>query len=334
MEVTKLTASKVRLIAILIVVGVAIIFGLTGFYEVKQGEQAVILTFGQITETKEAGLYWRMPLIQEVRLQSRTVIYTIEYGFRTTQSATTTSQAQYQDMDDEAIILTGDQNIVRVEAVYQVIVQDVSSFLYRVDDPFGTMQCAFESVLRRNLQNRTLDDALLNKQDIEVQALQDFREMLKPYNLGVQVKEVRIQNINVPEEVKAAYEDVNNAKNEKTRKLDEAEQYYNKVVPSARAQAYTLEQSAQAYSARTVANANGEVAQFNDVYAKYIDNKEITRKRLLIETLESILANADKLYMVDDNSGVLKLLGLGGDTSSSGLSAITTPQPTEQAGGN
>jgi membrane protease subunit HflK len=157
-------------------------------------------------------------------------------------------------------MLTGDQNIVSVEAVYQIFVKDVSSFFYEVDDPFGTMRCAFETVLRRNLQNRTLDDALLNKQDIASKVRDDFRAMLAPYNLGIEVKEVMIQNISVPAEVDAAYQDVNNAKNEKTRKLDESEKYKNQVVPNARAHAYKLIQDAEAYKAETVANAEGEVA--------------------------------------------------------------------------
>lgn len=328
--------NKIKWVAILAIVAVAAILVFTGFYEVKQGEQAVVLTFGEISDTRnDAGLFWRWPLIQEVRLQSRTVIYTEEYGFRTKNGATPTTQTEYEDSDAEAIMLTGDQNIVRVEAVYQIVVQDVTQFFYNVDDPFGTMRCAFETVLRRNLQNRTLDDALLNKQDIEQQVLPDFKEMLKPYGLGVQIKDVKIQNISVPEEVKSAYEDVNNAKNEKTQKLDEAEKYKNEVVPNARAQAYKLEQDAEAYRAVTVANAEGEVAQFNDVYEKYVNSKEITKRRLLIETLESILSQANQLYIMDDSSSALKLLNLNGVTpAGTSQPAATAPQATAPQGGN
>lgn len=314
---------KVRTLAVLVLIGLVVIICLTGIYRVDQGEQAVVLTFGQITDSKEPGLYWHAPVVQTIRKQSKTQIYTMEYGFRTQKTATTTEQAEYADMDNEAIMLTGDQNIVKVEAVYQVYVQDVGSFFYNVDDPFGTMQAAFETVLRRNLQNRTLDDALLNKQDIEARVLPDFRAMLQSYNLGVVIKEVRIQNIMVPGEVLTAYEDVNDAKNEKTRKLDEAEKYKNEIVPNARGSAYKMIQDAQAYRASKIANAQGEVAEFNDVYEKYVNSKEITRKRLLIETLETILANAKKLYMVDDNGSFLKMLNIG-DVQDQ---AAATPQP-------
>lgn len=327
-----MTAGKIRTIAILILAGVAVIIGLTGVYRVNQGEQAVVLTFGEISDTKDPGLYWRVPLVQEVRTQSRTQLYTLEYGFRTEQSAPTGADTIYSDRESEAIMLTGDQNIVSVEAVYQVNVSDVASFLYEADDPFGTMQCAFETVLRRNLQNRTLDDALLNKEEIASRVLSDFREMLAPYNLGVNVKDVKIQNIEVPDAVAADYEDVINAKNEKTRKMDEAEKYRNAVVPNARAKAYKLVQEAEAYRAITVANAEGEVSEFNEVFAKYVNSKDITRTRLLIETLENILTNANRLYIVDENSGVLKLLNLeqDGDTAEAPVHTVA-PQATAEA---
>ena len=152
--------------------------------------------------------------------------------------------------------------------------------------------------------------------------------MLAPYNMGVDVRDVMIQNISVPSEVSDAYADVNNAMNEKTRKLDESEKYKNQVVPAARAQAYQMLQQAEAYKAKTVAQAQGEVAEFNEVYQKYVNSKDITRKRLLIETLESILASAGKLYIVDDNGGMLKLLNIGEEDSAT--APVATPKPYEQ----
>lgn len=329
---------RIRNIALLVVLAVVVITAVSGIYQVRTGDQAVVLTFGRITDTRDSGLYWHMPFIQQVRMQSRTQLYTLEYGFRTKQASTSTSPAVYDEVPDEAIMLTNDQNIVQIEAVYQIIVQDVPQFLYRVDDPFGTLQCAFETVLRRNLQSRTLDDALLNKQGIATQVKKDFREMLAPYNIGVEVRDVMIQNIAVPQTVSSAYADVINAMSEKTRKLDEAEKYKNQVVPAARAQAHQMEQQAEAYRAKTIAEAQGEVAEFNEVYQKYVNSKDITRKRLLIETLESILSSAGKLYIVDDNGGMLKLLNIDQGAASATATATPTPaatptaQPTQQGG--
>jgi membrane protease subunit HflK len=134
--------------------------------------------------------------------------------------------------------------------------------------------------------------------------------------MGFDVKNVKIQNIVVPNEVIAAYEDVNNAKNEQTRKLDEGEKYKNQVVPASEAKAYKMIQDAEALKAETVAEANGEVAVFDAVYEKYKLSPEITRKRLFIETIENIMNNAEKKYIINTDSGVLEFLPL--DTQGGG----------------
>lgn len=339
------TVKKIRGITIAVVAGVLLLIAASGIYQVQQGEQAVVLTFGKASpDTAGSGLHWRIPFVQSVKIQSTQHIYTCEYGFKTTQAATTTTKAQYQEVPEEAIMLTSDENIVEVEVVYQVKVTDPAAFFYKVDDPFGTMQCAFETVLRRNVQNRTLDEALLAKEEIAAQVLPDFQAVLKPYNLGVTVTSVMIQNISVPQEASAAYADVINAQTEKTKNLDDAEKYKNQVVPNAKAQAYKMEQDAQAYAAKKLADAQGDVAEFNAVYANYVSAKDITRKRLLIETLQSILAGANKVYIMDDSSGALKLLNLT-DTSAAPTPtpapeatatpvATPTPQPTSTEGGN
>jgi len=162
------------------------------------------------------------------------------------------------------------------------------------------MQLAFEAVMRRNIQNRPLDDALLDKEEIERQVLPDFQNMIDSYRIGVQIRNVRIQNITVPSDVTAAYEDVNNAKNENTRMLDEAEKYRNSVLPQARGDAYATLQGAEGYNADTIAKAQAEIAVFTSIYDKYLEAPDITRKRLLIEALETTLANARGKVMLGD----------------------------------
>ena len=179
-------------------------------------------------------------------------------------------------------------------------------------DPEGTLRLAFEAVIRRNIQNRSLDDALLNKEEIEREVLPDFQALIDSYEMGVKINDVRIQNITVPTEVASAYEDVNNAKNEKTKRLDEAERYKNNVLPTARSNAYAVLQQAEGYKAETIAAAEADVAVFKAVYEKYKSAPEITRTRLLIETLENVLSGADKLYLVDGDTGTTKLLDLNG----------------------
>lgn len=280
-----------------------------GCYRVGQGEEALVLTFGEVTDVKGPGLYWRVPLAQQVIAESVTTIHTQEYGFRTTSGGTTNTAAKYVDVLEESEMLTADNSIVRLEAIYQYTIRDVKAYSFDADDPEGTMQLAFEAVIRRNVQSRPLDDALLNKEEIEQQVLPDFQALIDSYEVGIKINNVRIQNITVPTEVASAYEDVNNAKNEKTKRQDEAERYKNEVLPTARSNAYRLVQEAEGYKAETVAAAEAEAAVFTAVYEKYRSAPEITRTRLMIETLEKVLSGSGKLYLTD-GAGTTKLLTL------------------------
>lgn len=280
----------------------------SGFYRVGQGEEALVLTFGRITDTNGPGLYWHLPIIQSVISESVTTIHTMEYGFRTTHQGGVGRAASYADETDEGVMLTNDNSIVALEAIYQYTIRDVAQYTFDVDDPKGTLQLAFEAVIRRNIQNRSLDDALLNKEEIELEVLPDFQALIDSYEMGVKINDVRIQNITVPAEVASAYEDVNNANNERTRRLDEAERYKNEVLPIARANAYELTAEAEAYKAETIAAAQADVAAFNAIYEKYQSAPEIMRTRLLIETLENALSSSGKLYIVDgDTTRLLNL---------------------------
>ena len=303
-------APKPGLIITLVLILVVMIIAANGFYRVGQGEEALVLTFGRVTDQNGPGLYWRVPFIQSIISESVTTIHTVEYGFRTTKSGTAGRAAQYSDEADESVMLTNDNSIVSIEAIYQYTIQDVKAYHFDIDDPEGTLQLAFEAIIRRNIQNRPLDDALLNKEEIELQVLPDFQALIDTYDMGVKINDVRIQNISVPAEVSAAYEDVNNAKNEKTKRLDESERYQNEVLPKARSTAYETVNEAEAYKAELVAQAKADTAVFNAVLAEYQLAPEVTRKRMLIETLESILSDSGRIIVADDAGDVIKVLNL------------------------
>ena len=310
-----------RLATVGFFVFLVVVFLLMGIYRVDQGEDAMVLTFGEVTSHKSSGIYFKIPFVQTVEKESLTSIRTIEYGFRTKQVGSTTQSSQYDDVAEEAIMITGDGNIVNVEVIYQIVIKDVKSFFFEVDDPIGTLKLAFETVLRRNIQGKTLDDALLKKQEIENEVLPDLKKIINSYKMGIEIRTIQIQNIRVPNEVTAAYEDVNNAKNEKTRKLDEAEKYKNEKIPLARSKAYQMIQASEGYKAEKVAQATGDVANFESVYAKYLTSKDITRKRLMIETMESILSKAKTKYVLESGDGLLKFLPLA---PAAGTSVTTT----------
>ncbi len=297
------------LIPALAAVAIIALIGMSGFYRVGQGEEALVLTFGEVTSKNGPGLYWHIPGVQSVISESVTTIHTHEYGFRTARQGSGGHAATYVDEADEGVMLTSDNSIVALEAIYQYTIRDVEQYTFDVEDPEGTLQLAFEAVIRRNIQNRTLDDALLNKEEIENEVLPDFQALIDSYEMGVKINNVRIQNITVPASVANAYEDVNNAMNEKTKRLDEAERYKNNILPTARSNAYLMTAEAEAYKAETIAAAEADVAVFSAILEKYQAEPEIMRTRLLIETLEEVLSSG-KLYLVDGST--TKLLNLNG----------------------
>ena len=318
----KLTIGKKVLILILAAVVLLLAAGADSFYRVGQGEEALLLTFGRVTATKGPGLYWKIPLVQDVIKESVTTIHTKEYGFRTTRSSSAGVAAEYADVTDESVMLTNDDSIVSIEAIYQYTIRDVKQYAFDVDDPEGTLQLAFEAILRRNIQNRSLDDALLNKEEIEQQVLPDFQALIDTYEMGVKINDVRIQNITVPVEVASAYADVNNAQNEKTKRLDEAEKYANAILPVARSNAYQILQEAEGYKAETIAQAQSEAAVFSAVYEKYQAAPEITRTRLLIETMERILQNSGRIIVAEPDSDVVKILNVDDSAADHSIDAI------------
>ena len=306
---------KPGLVVLLVILLVAVALAASSVYRVGQGEQALVLTFGEVTDTNGPGLYWRMPGIQTIVSRSVTTIHNKEYGYRTSVGGTSRSAAEYRDEKDESVMLTNDNSIVQLEAIYQYTIRDVREYLFDVEDPEGTMHLAFEAILRRNIQNRSLDDALLNKDAIEQEVLPDFQALIDSYDMGVKVHSVHIQNITVPSEVTAFYEDVNNAKNEMTRRLDEAQQYEFQVLPMARSKAYELTQEAIAYEAEITAKAEADTAVFKAVLKEYNAEKESAKSRMLIETMEQILGGAGRIVVVDQNNGVLQHLDIGNQPS-------------------
>lgn len=314
-------SKKMPLIVLVVVLAVAALLAWSGVYRVGQGEEALVLTFGKITGKNGPGLYWHIPMVQEIISESVTTIHTREYGFRTTRQGSAGRAATYKDEEDEGVMLTSDNSIVSLEAIYQYTIRDVEQYTFDVDEPEETLQLAFEAVIRRNIQNRTLDDALLNKEQIEIEVLPDFQALIDSYEMGVKINNVRIQNITVPAAVASAYEDVNNAMNEKTKRLDEAERYKNNILPTARSNAYLLTAEAEAYRAETVAEAEADVAVFNAIYEKYKADPQIMRTRLLIETLEEVLSGAGSLYIVDGGE-TTRLLTLNDMPSAEGAAAV------------
>lgn len=281
------------------------------FYIVKSEEHAVIERFGEkIKLVEDAGFKLKIPLFDKVRKVNTQKVHTLQYGYRSS-DVNVNQTPKYSDVSGEAIILTKGSYLVNVEAMIQYRISDATNYLYNVDEQIETLRLAFESVLRRNVQNKDLDDALVNKDKISSEAFPELVRKINSYGLGIQIKTLKIQNISVPTQVKSAYDDVNNAKNEKSQLLDTAKKYKNEKLPNARAEAYKRIQEAEGYKAEKVSQAKGDVENFVQVYEKYIKAKEITKTRLYLETMEKILKKVDNKFIIDTNSdNIIKYLPL------------------------
>ncbi len=285
---------------------------MSSYYTLDNAEEAVIERFGKLNSVNtQAGLHFKIPFIDRVYVYNTNQVYSLQYGYRPTSDPTTSSAATYRDVEEEAIVLTSGSYLINIGAVIQYRITDPAAYHYKVDDQEGTIRLAFESVLRSNIQNQLLDDALVNKDSIAKEILPDLSQKLATYNVGINLTEVKLTDVLLPEDVQYAYDDVNIASNEKDSYRSQADKYANEMLPKARAEAYQMVQQAESYKAEKVAQAKGDVTNFNQVYEKYRVSQEITKTRLYIETMEKILGNVNNKFIIDlDSDNVLKFLPL------------------------
>lgn len=285
---------------------------MSSYYTLDNAEEAVIERFGKLNSVNtQAGLHFKIPFIDRVFVYNTNQIYSLQYGYRPTSDPTTHSAATYRDVEEEAIVLTRGSYLINIGAVIQYRITDPAAYHYKIDDQEGTIRLAFESVLRSNIQNQLLDDALVNKDSIAKDILPDLSKKLATYDVGISLTEVKLTDVLLPEDVQYAYDDVNIASNEKDSYRSQADKYSNEMLPKARAEAYQMIQQAESYKAEKVAQAKGDVTNFNQVYEKYRVSQEITKTRLYIETMEKILGSVKNKHIIDlDNDNVLKFLPL------------------------
>jgi membrane protease subunit HflK len=301
---------KTKLIFAVIVLIVAAVLAFDSFYIVNAGEQAIVERFGAMVEmVKEPGIKTKIPILDRVVKMYTEQPYTVQYGYTTMERGDTQKGTEYATVQDEAIMLTKGSYLVNVEAAIQLKISDLAEYYYNVDDQVGTLRLAFEGVMRRNVQSKDLDDALLNKEKISSEVLPELKKKINEYGLGYEIKSLEIQNISVPDEVGPAYDDVNNAKNEKSELEENAKKYANEKLPNARAEAYKMIQEAEAYRAEKVSQAKGDVENFNQVYEKYKVAKGVTRTRLRLETMEKVLQTVKNKVIIDvDSDGIVKYM--------------------------
>lgn len=283
----------------------------TGFYTVKSGEEAIVLRFGcQVRKVSKAGLNWHIPApIEEVIKVNMLEVKRIEYGYKTLDASKGSKYLEYADIPRQ-LMLTGDENLVNVEAAIQYQVSRIEDYVFNVRDQAVTLEAAVEASIRRVIANHVLDEVLTeNKFQIQQEIKEDLQNTCDIYNMGIAILAVQLQDVYPPEEVDAAFKDVANAREDRNSYINEAESYRNEVIPKARGNAAKIINDALAYKEKRIAEAQGDVANFLQILEQYQQGKDVTRIRMYLETMEEILPGIEK-YIVDSQDGLIKFLPL------------------------
>ncbi len=305
-------------VVVAIIVAVA---AMTSWFTVDPEEKAVVLRFGEINRTVGQGMQFKMPFGIE-REYKVPVLRQLkeEFGFRTT-AGDPQSQFNFTSYDAESLMLTGDLNVADVEWVTQFTITDPEKYLfsYRVHDrPYRYNEAimAFrdmnEAVMRQVIGDHTIIEVLTaGRSRIQSEVLVKLQNMCEEYDLGVRVDQVILQDINPPERVKPAFNEVNQAEQERDTTIENARAQYNKVIPRADGEAAKSIATSEGYSQRRVNEAKGDALAFDAIFKAYSEVPEVTRKRIYLETMEQVLQNAGRKIILDDEvSGVLPLLNL------------------------
>jgi len=312
---------------------IVLLLGYSSFYTVQEQERAAILTFGKYTEETTAGLHfkWPYPIQQVVKVPAElTQVITIGY----TQRGDVVTPNE-----EEALMITGDENIVSADAVVQWKISSIRDYLYNIDNPEQFLRNAASSSIRSVIGSTKLDYAITDgKTEIQEKVRELLIDLQSKYNTGMQIVGVKFQDIEPPDgQVSDAFRAVTNAREEKNTKINNASKYENDRIPKARGEAQALLENAEGVKKSRILNAEGDVAQFNAIYSEYAKSPVVTESRLIIETLEKILPKA-KIFISDSSGDTVKYLpinellrGSGQATASSASASAGTPSSAPQA---
>ena len=284
-----------------VILGVVILGCLaTSFYTVEADEIAVVLMFGRSVRQAEPGLHFKLPLGIEraINVPVRKV-FKEEFGFRTLRAGVRT-QYDTRDYSEESLLLTGDLNIADVEWVVQYKIKDPKNFLFSVRNPQRALRDLTESVMSRIIGDRTVTEVLtIGRIEIAAEVEVNLQQLLDMYQTGLDVAGVTLQDVNPPEAVKSAFNAVNEAKQEKERLINEAWRDYNQSVPKSKGLASQKVSEAQGYALRRVNQAQGDADRFKAIRLEYQKAKEVTRRRLYLETMREVLPQVKEIYVID-----------------------------------
>ena len=281
-----------------------VVWALSGLYRVLPDEQGVVLRFGKFVNTTQPGLNYHLPYpIESVLTPKVTKVNRIDIGFRSERDSGFGTGGGVADVPEESLMLTGDENIVNIDFSVFWVIKDAGKFLFKIQDPEGTVKAAAETAMREVIARSNIQPILTEGRSvIETDTQEIIQQILDEYNSGIQITQVQTQKADPPDQVIDAFRDVQAARADMERSKNEAEAYANDVIPRARGEAAKILQAAEAYKKEVVAKAEGEASRFISIYNEYEKAKKVTQERMFLETMEQVLADINKI-IIDKNSG-------------------------------
>ena len=296
----------------LIILGIAVLWLASGIYKVDSDENAVVLYFGKYYKTTSPGLNYYVPYpFGQVIKKSVTTVNTEEFGFAS--SSKRSRRSSSRNLEAESLMLTGDENIVDVEFQVQWQISDIKNYVFNIATPNQSIRKSAESAMREIIARTPIANALSDgKSKIEQEAKVLLQEILDYYGAGVRIVLVQLRRVDPPSQVIDAFRDVQTAKADKEKEINQAQSYSNDIIPRARGEAAKMKEQAEAYAKQVTSKSQGEAGRFLSVYKQYTRAKKVTKNRIYLETMEEVYKNVDKIIL-DKNaskSGVVPYLPL------------------------
>lgn len=284
-----------------IVVILLAVAGLTSYYTVQPEEEAVVKRFGRVVAIQGPGLHFKLPFGIDMAVPVATQrVLKEEFGFRTLGGGSRTEYRKDRGHRGESLMLTGDLKVIDVEWVVQYQIADANKYLHRARDPRQTLRDISEAVMRRIVGNSLGSDVLTEKRvQVATQARREIQQILDSFDMGLHIGTVELQDVTPPETVKPAFNEVNQAEQERERLVNEGEKRRNQVIPRAEGEAMQIIAEAQAYSAERVNRARGEAERFTAILAEYRNVPDVTRRRMYLEMIDSVLPKLGQVYVME-----------------------------------
>lgn len=305
---------KKYIIPIVFVIAI-IIIGYSTVFTVKANQEAVILRFGKYAETVSPGLHFKMPFgIDRVYTGEVKRIYNEEFGYRTLRSGKESIiDYSFRGAKEVSLMLTGDRNCAEVHWVVRYKIKNLKDYLFHVRDVTGSIRDVSEAVMRKVVGDRSIDEVLtIGRRNIEDVAEAEIEEVLDTYGCGIDIQAVNLKGVNPPEQVKDAFDSVNKAVQLRDQITNEAEGNKNKIIPAAMGKKEQAIREAEGYKIKRINEATGDTKAFLAVWKEYEKAKDVTRRRLYLETMAKVFPKCEEVYIIDkEQKGILPILNLG-----------------------